>query len=212
MKHIATVPADLIRAAMVMQATNDVRHYLCGVMIDAESIVASNGHIMFCAPYESSARPEQPIIVSINGKIPAKARELEFMCDEEKEIGIIRCTEPTPLSMKVKNNETGEFEEVQPKAASVLDKYGRPQMIFWHKIDGKFPDFKRVIPQGSLVPTSSFGINCESMGRISQSLKALGNKYGVVKANMRGAGSAIILEPYMPTHHGVQYIVMPCRV
>ncbi|MGL4756327.1 MAG: hypothetical protein ACRCXB_28570 [Aeromonadaceae bacterium] len=212
MKHIATVPADLIRAAMVMQAKNDVRFYLCGVMIDAESIAATDGHMMICSPYESTTRPEQPIIVSISGKIPSKARDLELLYDDEKEIGIIRCTEPTPLRMKVKNNETGEFEEVPPKSASILDKHGHPQMIFWHKIDGRFPDYKRVIPQGDLVPTSVYGINCDNLARVSVALKALGSKSGAVKASMRGTDSAIILEPNMITYPGVRFIIMPCRI
>ena len=78
MKHIATVPAALVKAAMLFQAKNDVRYYLNGIMITKSHIVATDGHVMFVSPYESDLRPDEQMIIAIKGKIPAKAHNLEL--------------------------------------------------------------------------------------------------------------------------------------
>lgn len=216
MKHIATVPAALIKGALHMQAKGDVRYHLNGIMIDVENIVSTDGHAMFCAPHKSDVRPEEPIIISIKGKIPPRAHSLELLYDEENEVGIIRCVEPTPLTMKVRNLTTGKGEPNPPKPLAVMDKQGHQQMVFFHKIDGRFPDYKKVIPSGDLIPTDAYGVNCEIMARVAKALKDMGQKSGMVKASMRGANSSIVLEPLSGiiayVHEGVKFIVMPCRI
>lgn len=124
MKHIATVPAALVKAAMLFQAKQDVRYYLNGIYITQDHIVATNGHAMFVSPYESDLKLEEPIIVAVKGKIPVKAYNLELLYDEETKIGVMRGVEPTPLKMKLLNKGTGELEELPPKAMAVMDSIG----------------------------------------------------------------------------------------
>lgn len=94
MKHIATVPAALVKAAMLFQANQDVRRYLNGIYITHDHIVATDGHTLFVSPYESDLRPEQAVIVAIKGKISPKAHNLELLYDEESKIGVVRCGRP----------------------------------------------------------------------------------------------------------------------
>jgi DNA polymerase III sliding clamp (beta) subunit (PCNA family) len=213
MKHIATVPAALIRAAMAMQATNDVRFYLNGVYIDSESIVGTDGHVLFVTQYESDKRPESPMVISIKGNIPYRAYNLQLFYDEDAKIGVAKCFEPTPKSVK-RRDESGEWVEVEPTPLPIMDSKGHQQMLFFHIIDkeGRFPRFKSVIPTGDLIPTDVCVINCDLMARVAKSVKALGQKSGMVKASMRGASSAIVMEPALCQYEYAKFIVMPCRI
>ena len=212
MKHIATVPAALVRAAMLFQAKNDVRYYLNGIMITKSHIVATDGHVMFVSLYESDLRPDEQMIIAIKGKIPAKAHNLELFYDDEINVGVARCVELTPFSMKVKNLATGEFEDVPSKAAAVLDSQGHQQCAFFHKVDGKFPDWERAMPKGDLTPTERLGLNFEFCDRVAKACKELGSRYPKCAVNLRGATTAIEVELMSPFYEGAKAIIMPCAV
>lgn len=212
MKHIATVPAALVKAAMLFQAKNDVRYYLNGIMITKSHIVATDGHVMFVSPYESDLRPDEQMIIAIKGKIPAKAHSLELLYDDESKIGVARCVEVTPFNMKVRNRITGEFEDVPPTAAAVLDGQGHQQCAFFHKIDGKFPDWERAVPTGEVIPTERFGINFDFCTRVAKACKELGSPYPQCAVNLRGAKTAIEVDLQSRHYAGAKAIIMPCAV
>lgn len=212
MKHIATVPAALVKAAMLFQAKNDVRYYLNGIMITKSHIVATDGHVMFVSPYESDLRPDEQMIIAIKGKIPAKTHNLELFYDDESNIGVARCVEVTPFNMKVRNRITGEFEDVPPTAAAVLDGQGHQQRAFFHKIDGKFPDWERVVPTGEVIPTDRIGINFDFCARVAKACKELGSPYPQCAVNLRGAKTAIEVDLQSRHYAGAKAIIMPCAV
>ncbi|WP_407160916.1 hypothetical protein [Aeromonas caviae] len=212
MKHIATVPAALVKAAMLFQAKNDVRYYLNGIMITKSHIVATDGHVMFVSPYESDLRPDEQMIIAIKGKIPAKTHNLELFYDDESNIGVARCVEVTPFNMKVRNRITGEFEDVPPTAAAVLDGQGHQQCAFFHKIDGKFPDWERVVPTGEVIPTDRIGINFDFCARVAKACKELGSPYQQCAVNLRGAKTAIEVDLQSRHYAGAKAIIMPCAV
>lgn len=212
MKHIATVPAALVKAAMLFQAKNDVRYYLNGIMITKSHIVATDGHVMFVSPYESDLRPDEQMIIAIKGKIPAKTHNLELFYDDESNIGVARCVEVTPFNMKVRNRITGEFEDVPPTAAAVLDGQGHQQCAFFHKIDGKFPDWERVVPTGEVIPTDRIGINFDFCARVAKACKELGSPYPQCAVNLRGAKTAIEVDLQSRHYDGAKAIIMPCAV
>lgn len=212
MKHIATVPAALVKAAMLFQAKNDVRYYLNGIMITKSHIVATDGHVMFVSPYESDLRPDEQMIIAIKVKIPAKAHNLELFYDDESNIGVARCVEVTPFNMKVRNSITGEFEDVPPTAAAVLDGQGHQQCAFFHKIDGKFPDRERVVPTGEAIPTDRIGINFDFFARVAKACKELGSRFPQCAVNLRGAKTAIEVDLQSCHYAGAKAIIMPCHV
>lgn len=212
MKHIATVPSALVKAAMLFQAKQDVRYYLNGIMITKSHIVATDGHVMFVSPYKSDLRPDEQMIVAIKGKIPAKAHSLELLYDDESKIGVVRCVEAKPFSMNVRNLITGEFEGVTPTAAAVLDSHGHQQCAFFHKIDGKYPDWELAVPKGDLIPTERLGLNFEFCDRVAKACKELGSRYPQCAVNLRGAKTAIEVEIMSPFYEGAKAIIMPCAV
>lgn len=212
MKHIATVPAALVKAAMLFQGKNDVRYYLNSIMITKSHIVATDGHVMFVSPYESDLRPDEQMIVAIKGKIPVKAHSLELLYDDESKGGVVRCVELTPFNMKVKNRITDEFEDVKPTAAAVLDSQGHQQCAFFHKIDGKYPDWERAVPTGEAIPTERFGINFDFCARVAKACKELGSPFPQCAVNLRGATTAIEVDLQSPHYADAKAIIMPCAV
>lgn len=70
------IKSNLLRAAMLVQAKNDVRRYLCGLHINRKYVQATNGHV--AVQMEHSAKIRNPITIIILGKIPAKAELTKF--------------------------------------------------------------------------------------------------------------------------------------
>lgn len=214
MKHIATVPAALVKAAMLFQAKEDVRYYLNGIYITHDHIVATDGHTLFVSPYESDLRPEQPMIVAIKGKISPKAYNLELLYDEESNIGVVRCVGPTPTSIKVVDpaKPESEWKLVEPKPMAVLDKTGHPEKVFFEKIDGRFPDWLRAVPTGDLIPTDRIGIDFGYAERVAKACKELGSKFAQCAIKLRGPETSVEIDLKCRDYPGAKAIIMPCRL
>mgnify|MGYP003674305062 CR=1 FL=1 len=109
-----TLPAALIRGAMACQATKDVRYYLNGILLaENGDIVGTDGHAAFRGNCQDSGI-ESDVIISIDGKIHAKAESVQFVFNEDGLGGIATIDSGKVFSFKV--------------------------------IDGKYPDYNRVIP------------------------------------------------------------------
>lgn len=210
MKHIATVPAALVKAAMLFQANQDVRRYLNGIYITRDHIVATDGHTLFVSPYESELRPEQPMIVAIKGKISPKAHNLELLYDEESKIGVVRCVGPTPISTLVRSGTSWVPED--PKPMAILDKTVHPEKVFFDKIDGRFPDWLRVVPHGDLVPTDRIGIDFGYAERVAKACKELGSKFAQCSVKLRGPETSVEIDLKCRDYPGAIAIIMPCRM
>ena len=214
MKHIATVPAALVKAAMLFQAKEDVRYYLKGVFITESKIAATDGHAMFISPYESGVRPTSPLIVAFKGKIPAKADQLELLYDEETKVGVARCVGPTPVKIRVVNPllHAASQSWPDPKPEIIVDKLGHQEMAFFALIDGRMPDIERVMPTGDLVPTDRIGIDFGYADRVAKACKELGSKLAHCAINLRGPETSIEVEIKSPDYQGAKAIIMPCRL
>lgn len=194
MKHIATVPAAIVKAAMLFQAKQDIRFYLNGVMFDNRgAIVATNGHIMLVAPCEEIKQISDPMIISIHGTIPAPAHELELFLDDEGKFGFIKLISGTP-------------------GIPLMTAEGHAKRMFFDVIEGKFPDYQRVIPSGNLEPVDVIGLNFDYADRVAKAAKALGQKCPQCAMKFRGKTQSIEVEIKNTIYEGVKVIIMPCRI
>lgn len=194
MKHIATVPAALVKAAMFFQAKQEIRHYLNGVMLDNNgAICATNGHIMFVAPCEQVKSLSGQMIISIHGTIPAPAHELEIYLDDDSRFGFIRLISGIA-------------------GAPLMTSEGHVKRMFFDVIDGKIPDYQRAIPKGDLEPVDTIGLNFDYADRVAKASKALGAKYPAANMRFRGKTGSIEVDIPSPFHDGVKAIIMPCRI
>lgn len=203
-----------MKAAMLFQAKQDVRFYLNGIYITHDHIVATDGHSMFLAPYESELRPEQAMIVAIKGKIPPKAYNLELLYDEESKIGVIRCIGPTPLKIRVVNPllHAASQSWPDPEPMAILDKTGHPEKVFFDLIEGRFPDWRRVVPTGDLIPTDRIGIDFAYADRVAKACKELGSKFAQCAINLRGPETSVEIDVKCRDYPGAKAIIMPCRM
>ncbi|OWO80642.1 hypothetical protein B5C26_17850 [Photorhabdus luminescens] len=72
------IDTNLLRAALVCVAKDDLRYYLCGLHITPKYIEATNGHVALRLEHGVNTRRET--IIQFHGKVPrkAKATELHF--------------------------------------------------------------------------------------------------------------------------------------
>lgn len=132
-----TVDADLFRLAMKFQAKGDIRYYLNGVLVEKHPekgvyLVATNGHALGVF-YDASAEYEAAAPYVIVDLAPAAAMH----CKAKR---------PNPLPRKV-SVEIADPDKVRG-AARIVDKNGAEFFIQPGNclIDGKFPDWRRVVP------------------------------------------------------------------
>lgn len=186
-----SVPAALIRAAMIFQARRDPRHYLNGIHINANGhIEGTNGHIMFRAECEEAKTLDESLIVSINGKVPARAHMAKFtFADDERDVGLL------------------VFEDGHGKPlrrGSVID--GRA----FERLDGKFPDCAKVVPDKPIKATEKFCVNAAYMAKVADAAKAIGIGYPIVTVNLRGELDLLEIDLSGPEYKA-KCLIMPAR-
>jgi len=115
------INAQLIRAAQANQAKKDIRYYLCGILLSTKGdVVGTNGHTLFHANHNWADCDTLPndVIINIDGNIPASARSVRIELPEALDTSL-----------------TGTLTTDGGKMFKV------------ELVDGKYPDFKRVIPE-----------------------------------------------------------------
>lgn len=118
---------DAIKKVSTMTASNDVRYYLNGVALDVKGdkciAVATNGHRMIKTDIEC---------------VNESGIEKTIIIPNESVAGFIKCLDEQPVSMTVADNTVCFSDEVVSYQTTI--------------IDGKFPDYTRVIPQDNPMP------------------------------------------------------------
>jgi DNA polymerase-3 subunit beta len=138
-----TISAQLVRSAMACQAKNDVRYYLDGFLLSASGhIVGTDGHILFKSDYTVTIEEEENQVLDVDS--------------------IIRIEGAIPL-----NSYTCEFLFKDDFSGHVQTDKGKlfPFVI----VDGKYPDYNRVIPKaGRSEFSNGFACNVDLLARIQK--------------------------------------------
>lgn len=156
-KNLVEVPvADLLRVTP-FKGHDDIRYYLNGVLVTPHDggalLIATNGHWM--AVYESkAARTDQPRILDLPRWFVNQIQTVERgerLDDEtvewDDEDGRAPRTGPKTL---VVASETSRLTILESSISELLVKPGRPF------IDGKFPDWQKVLPDPSKLERGLF--------------------------------------------------------
>ncbi|MFA9486847.1 MULTISPECIES: DNA polymerase III subunit beta [unclassified Moraxella] len=128
---------DLINHTRFAMATQDVRHYLTGMLFeihqDKLTVVATDGHRLAVAHRVLSASYDERRVI-----IPGKAvGELERLLSE-----IVKSTEDEMVSLGFDE----QFLQVSLTFGSDSDYVGMQVTMVARLIEGKFPDYRRVLP------------------------------------------------------------------
>ena len=150
-----TVKANVVRAAQIFQAQNDVRYYLNGVFVGQDGMIAgTNGHAAFVSSHDADI--DQDYIIQIAGVIPKTAKEIELTIIDGKVI----------VDCKDRHDKT-----VKLLAGRILD--------------GKYPDVKKVIPDYSdeamkeLIGRNEISVQAQYMANVSKVFSSSGDFDGV---------------------------------
>lgn len=187
-----TLDHSVIKALLICAAKQDVRHYLKGVLVDARAsdvtLVTTDGHRMLAYPVAVDAiealAPGQYII-------PREALEAVKPCKAG------RVTLPITIEIDVahgrENKITGATSVVTPL------------------IDGKFPDWRRVVPK--TVSGEPAQYQAEYLGDFGRIAELLGTKHPHVHHN--GSSTAIVgnlgaaLGVLMPMRSDFEFSALP---
>lgn len=143
-----SIDARQIRAAMIMQAKNDIRYYLNGLLIGGGKVVATDGHRLIVV--DSPKVKFEPLIFTIKGKVPKKAMDCEFVFIGDDH-GIVMS----------KDRMSNDVDAV----------------VKFTVVSGKYPDYKKVMPKGAPNNISSVGFNIGYLADVHKASKELGSVY-----------------------------------
>lgn len=185
-KQSIKLPAAIVKAARLFQAKADVRYYLVGIHLNKLGcVVATNGHVLIKIDHEPLKDLEESLIVRIHGtKIPQKARELEFVFLDDLR-GVVR----------MYNGRGALMDDVRS----------------FELVEGKFPDYKNVMPKGGLEFIGEIGINPHYMDIIAQAQHEIGIKHAGVSLKFRGQHNDIEVN-FKSEEYEALAVVMPMRL
>jgi hypothetical protein len=232
-----TIPAATMKALALFAAEKDIRYYLKGVCVDLRTfgqpvLVATDGHRMIAVHTHQAAGCDIPELETWPISCPA---ECIIPIDLIKAIkpgtrGHVRVTLSdivTPEPTKFDDSPKPTFSRVTLSTIGGPEVSGKP-------LDGKFSDWRRVIPSTSaavMVPFDVRSINLDFLHDARTALQLLGlvsSKYAGLPSYMGAyisAGPVPTLDDLrergaeahrcpltMPLTNGVQVVVMPLRM
>lgn len=168
------IPTNHLRAALLFAPTNDIRHYLNGVLVDASPgrddgrLVACDGHTMMVARLGADS--------------------IERQCSEEAEEPF-SCIIPRDVVARI----VATVGKSTLHAALRIDEHctlihGGTSEQFT-PLDGRYPDYLRVIPRQCSGVVAQF--NADYVARCAKAAKIYGRRFSPAWEH-NGSGSAIV--------------------
>ena len=182
-----------VKFASHASATKDARYYLNGLLFELRpnmlTLVGTDGHRM--------------AIIELSGEFG------------DVHADIICKTADIKLLLATYRANKGEVTVGVENGQLKLESYGMHTLMLTG-IEGKFPDWRRVMPQGDAVATTMIGVNAIYIADAAKAAALLGNKYVGLKMEMRGSSNSMWLEPvvaeYYPAIKKCGAVVMPMRL
>jgi DNA polymerase-3 subunit beta len=165
------ISRNKLKAAAYFSATKDVRFYLCGVLIESTPlqtrVCATDGHALFCA--KDDAKDDNA--GTFTGIVPNDTiKQILAWKAPYKDAAVVITTADDPA---------GEHRAEWAGNTAVFKL-----------IDGKFPDYARVVP--AEVSGEAAYFNPELLMKCKKAVEALGtSKHGMFNFKQGGDGSAI---------------------
>lgn len=185
------IPLVVLKAALICAAKNDVRFYLNGVAIDRGNVVSTDGHRLFYTEIDS-INPEMQQVI-----IPREA--VEYL--SKKAIGI------KDLEKVVKVTLEGAEGKLTIQGTDISESF--------RAIDGKFPEWKRIIPKqdGSEYEGEYPTFNWQYLVDFQKIAKTLGDKCKVplVKVTPTVGPSNAVHIDFVDAEFKARGVLMPLR-
>lgn len=179
------ISRNKLKAAAIFAASKDVRYYLCGILIESTPmqtrVCATNGHALFCAKDDAKDKNDG----TFTGIVPN---------DTIKQILAWKAPYKTEVSVIFTTND-------DPAGEQRAEWCGNTAVF--KLIDGKFPEYARVVPTGVSGEAAHF--NPELLMKCKMAAEALGTKgfYAFKQGGERSAIAVFSTESFA--------VVMPMR-
>ncbi|AHK11689.1 DNA polymerase III beta subunit [Shewanella sp. phage 1/41] len=179
------IPSKMLKAAQVCQAKCDIRYYLNGIHIKGSFVESTNGYVCVRMSMKKPVRKER--ILNINGVVPKKAHESEFVFGKSESIVKHRDSKGQLLSIHV--------VEV---------------------IEGKYPDISRVMPDvKKKLATEQIGLNTDYINMFGKMFGDR-HSFNLAKFEFFGESSSVKITSVSPIvnedYGSPVFIVMPGRL
>jgi DNA polymerase-3 subunit beta len=192
-----TIDHSIIKALLICAAKQDIRYYLKGISVDARAngdvvLVATDGHRLLAYPVAvdniEALAPGEYVIPreALEAVKPAKAGRITLPIH----IDIVTAPDPERVGVTIK----GKTTITVTGATSAVTA----------PIDGKFPDWRRIVPASTSGELAQF--NADHVSGFGDVCKLLGGKYGPY-INHNGGACAVVTN--LP---GALGLVMPMRM
>lgn len=191
-----SIEPGVIKALIIASAKNDIRYYLKGVLVEVRAehatLVACDGHILLAVPLPADAIEGERIVGDYI--IPRSLLESVKPC----KIG--RTVLPLALEISASVGAQGQsvFSLTLKGSIHVTDK----------PVDGRFPDWRRVIPETASGEIAQF--DARLVSRFGDIYNALGGseKYCAPVFLHNGVNGALVSNL---GHGGALGVIMPLR-
>lgn len=187
---ILKIPAKYLRLAQTCQGKNDVRYYLNGILLSTGGdIVSTDGHRLAKTTHDD----------------PEYLAELNRWSEQLDRNIIIEIAEKIPASAEQCTIDTDRM------CIHCISAKGRPLKTFViDTIDGKFPDYRQVLPSSPVEPTTQVGFNPKYLADAA----ILGSTgFPTVKLELRGEHTALTVYPNNNDWpKDTKMIIMPARL
>jgi hypothetical protein len=184
--------ANLFRIASTCQSKEETRYYLCGVYVEPHAVkgvtlVTTDGHRLLCL-YDETGHADESAIIALT---PNALKECKPGKHQQRFLTIDGANATINAGVVTKG---GEIELGDAIAVSVKCR-----------IDGTFPDWRRVVPQVPMIlpadesAPSFSGDYLGSMGDIAIALEKHFDRYSNNPSNGRGIMSTVAKECLGPS-------------
>lgn len=186
---IIHIEKEKLESALLAQAKNDIRYYLCGICFHEDgNLYATNGHVALSVPHGNEI--SESVIVSID-KMPTKKYSHAYI---DTDTGIVTLT-VFPVD---------DFSELPEKRVGVT---------LFKMVDGKFPDVKRLIDGFKLENCNQIGFSCKYLKLIHDIGKIANEKWAFCTINLNSNIAAAKVEiPIASSEDKITLIIMPSRI
>jgi hypothetical protein len=192
-----SIRASYLRLALTTAAKSDIRYYLMGVCVEPRKeggayIVASDGQCLMVI-IDEEATCDKEVILSVASGTRSKLPM----------VGSIGDTGLAKVSLS-------EFEgkpALRVTNAKGLDSH---LQISASTVDGKFPDWRRVIPDLSLLkPGCANGVNAHFVTRMLPALAGPSHRSIGLQPYQAEKDAGVVW--HLPAHSNVLFVVMPIK-
>ena len=175
-----SIQSTHLKAAAIFTAAHDVRYYLRGVLAEV--------------------RPTETRLVATDGSCAAVLRDIVLVGEQPNMPDVIIPNETVKLALLTKS-------QVLSPALSDDGKWSLAGISFI-PVDGKFPDYRRIIPSQASGEAGYF--DTEILGRFLKAAKALGTRQQpILRQNGPGDGAQVQIPGHLDEFVGV---IMPMRM